>query len=527
MLRSFFFISLICSALTVFGQVAQLESSHQEYVIQFSNQQEADSYFNQYPSYITEHKLISKSQHIYKFSLTLEAILPPSDQYLSLQPNAVVEYRAFPNDDLFDSQWNLELIEIQKAWDISTGGVSPNGDTIVIAVLDSGCDVDHADLEKNIWKNKMEIPNDNIDNDDNGYIDDHIGLNLNTGNDRHRADNHGTPVTGIIGAIGNNEEGLTGINWNVKLMILSNVRTVAQIIEAYEYVIDQRNKYERSNGAEGAYVVATNFSAGIANRFPSDFPAWCGMFNALGETGILNVCSTANANSNVDEVGDLPSLCTSPYLITVTNTNQNDEKVIASGFSSTHVDLGAPGENAPSTYSNNQYQNFNGTSSAAPHVSGVIGLIYGATGCDKFATLLSQNKSSAALLAKELILNFTDPLESLNGITVSGGRLNAFKALDGIDQFCNTNTQELLISKLYPNPADQVLNIEYQTPLSNDVNLIIYNSLGQKVYETKLPSAILNTALASVQIGYFSAGTYILTLKSGEVVVNQKFVIIR
>ena len=525
MIRGVLFFLLLNFASTAHSQ-GKLDFKSQEYIIQFTDQKEADFYFQNYSSYFQSHTLISKSQFIYKLNLLDKEVFPPSNQYLNLQPNATVDYRAFPNDNLFTTQWNLELIEIQKAWDISTGGLSPNGDTIVIAVLDSGCDIDHIDLEENIWTNKMEIPNDDIDNDGNGYVDDYLGLNLDTGDDRHRSDNHGTPVTGIIGAVGNNEEGLTGINWNVKLMILSNVRTVSEIIEAYEYVIDQRNKYDESNGAEGAYVVATNFSAGIANRFPPDFPAWCGMFDALGEAGILNVCSTTNANTNVDEEGDLPTLCPSPYLITVTNTNERDEKVIAAGFGAEHVDLGAPGENAPSTYRNNQYQNFNGTSSAAPHVSGVIGLIYGAQGCNKFANLLKDHKSNAALLAKELILNFADSIPSLEGKTVSGGRLNAFKALTGIDLFCNNNNQDLILLKVYPNPADRVLNVEYQTPVSNDVNLIIYNMLGQRVYTSTLPRALLDTSLVSIDIGYFSAGTYILALKSGEDLINHKFMVI-
>jgi len=523
-------LSLIFFIFQIGNAQAVLDQNRDDgYIVQFENEQQADQYLHKHQISITESQLISKSLLAYHFKLSSKnAYASVQDhQYLSLVKNEAVNYRAVPNDDLFTTQWNLELLEIEKAWDISTGGISPNGDTIVIAILDSGCDVNHEDIVDNLWKNKLEIPNDNIDNDGNNYVDDYVGLNLDTGDDKHRSDNHGTPVTGIIGATGNNLEGISGINWNIKLMILSNVRTVAEIIEAYQYVIDQREKYDASNGEEGAYVVATNFSAGIANRFPSDFPTWCAMFDELGQAGILNVCSVANSNINVDDVGDLPTLCTSPYLIAVTNTNRQDIKVSSAGFGMKNVDLGAPGESAPSTFPNNQYQNFNGTSCSAPHVSGVIGLLFSADVCDKFSSLIKEEKAAAALLVKELILSGTDPLPSLNNITVSGGRLNAFKALFRIDAFCNNESQDLEIKVIYPNPASDQLNIEYRSPSANNITMTVLNMLGQKVMEESLFPSFIESGMATVNVQNFAQGTYLIRLESGDMVLNRKIVVVR
>jgi len=120
-----------------------------------------------------------------------------------------------PNDPLFEEQWGIEKIQATDLWELGVG--TPNGDSIVVAILDEGFDVVHEDLSENIWKNHEEIPGDEIDNDGNGYTDDYRGLNLLTQNDEHpssiAASSHGTSVAGIIGARENNEIGTAGVAW--------------------------------------------------------------------------------------------------------------------------------------------------------------------------------------------------------------------------------------------------------------------------------------------------------------------------
>src|SRR5262249_49534599 len=162
-----------------------------------------------------------------------------------------------------------------------------------------------------------------------------------------------------------------GVNWNVQLMPLKGVGTEDQTVEAYTYVLEMRKKYNDSNGASGAFVVATNSSFGVNYGQPSDYPLWCAMYDSLGKYGILNAAATTNSNVDVDVVGDIPTACPSEYLITVTNTTAADE-LYPAGYGVLTIDLGAPGASIYTTTPNNGYSTATGTSPATPHVAGAI-----------------------------------------------------------------------------------------------------------------------------------------------------------
>lgn len=353
------------------------------------------------------------------------------------QFNHLVTHRAIPNDTNFPEQWQFRNtgqsggtpgadMRATEAWDFTTGGNTIVGDTIVVAVLDDGIDVNHPDFQRNRWYNHAEIPNNGIDDDNNGYIDDYRGWNIIANNDNISGNAHGMSVAGIIGADGNNGAGVTGVNWNVKVMtILNNFNaSEAQVLAAYSYPLEQRLRYNQSGGTQGAFVVATNASWGVSNAFPEDAPVWCSLYDTLGEAGILNCGATANANVDVDMVGDLPTTCPSDYLIGVTNTNRNDLKVNAAGYGATSIDLGAPGQDAYTLNIGGGYRNFAGTSSATPLVAGTIGLLY-SLNCPNLAALSQADPGAAALLIREAILAGVDPIPALAGITATGGRLNA------------------------------------------------------------------------------------------------------
>jgi len=405
-------------------------------------------------------QILSDQLHIWEFAFDesqipfdeIAYVMSSDTHVVAFQENRKLNARnTIPNDPLFPDQWQFANngsnggivdadIDLDDAWDISTGGVTPSGDTIVICVIDDGIDLNHADLAPNLWVNRNEIPFNFVDDDANGYIDDYLGWNSYLGNDQItggiNAGFHGSSVAGLIGARGNNSVGVSGVNWHVKMMVVVGGGTEAQAIAAYNYPLKMRKKYNQTQGAAGAFVVATSSSWGTNSAFASSAPLWCAIYDSLGLAGVINVAATANANIDVELQGDLPTHCPSPYLITVTNSDRRDQKVNQAAFGSVSIDLSAPGEQAFTTAKPNSYVAFNGTSAACPLVAGSVGLIYSSP-CISFSDLYRLYPDSAALKVKSFLLESVDTLPSLQGITVSGGRLNVYKTmLRTVDSTC-------------------------------------------------------------------------------------------
>ncbi len=376
-----------------------------------------------------------------------------NNHVLQAQRNHITQLRAVPNDPQFGSQWQFinngqtggvvdADIDMDLAWDLGTGGVTSDGDTIVVCVVDDGVNLNHPDFGDNLWINNHEIPGNEIDDDGNGYIDDIYGWNaFDNNNDVMLDGDHGTIVAGIVGAKGNNGIGVSGVLWDVKVMNVRGEGPEALALAAYAYPYTMRKMYNESNGAKGAFVVSTNASWGVNMGQPEDAPIWCDFYNMLGEVGILNIGATINSNLNVDEVGDLPTTCGSNYLVSVTNMNKNDEKVNSAGFGKRHIDLGAFGQQVYSM-SYNSYGNFGGTSAAAPQVAGVAALLYSAD-CPDFISLAKSNPSQAALVVKDCILHGVEPNESLLDRTSTGGRLNAHHSMQNLIANCGDCTDAL------------------------------------------------------------------------------------
>ncbi|MCF8464977.1 MAG: S8 family serine peptidase [Flavobacteriales bacterium] len=412
-----------------------------------------------------------------------------------VQLNHYIQQRAVtPNDPQLGQQWwhvnngggggTADAdIDSDEAWEITTGGVTATGDTIVVCVVDDGGDLDHPDLIANNWVNRHEIPNNNIDDDNNGYIDDYLGWNPVNDDDDVDGGSHGVNVAGMIGALGNNGVGVVGVNWNVKIMNMTygsigsvNNPNEANVIEAYTYPLVMRRLYEQTSGAKGAYVVATNSSWGLDGADPLDAPLWCAFYDTLGLSGILSAGSTANNNVNIDVVGDLPTGCSSEYLLSITATDNSDVRTF-SGYGQSTVDLGAPGEDVRTTAPGGGYTTTSGTSFAGPATAGAVALVYSAP-CASLAAISHSDPALAARMVRDAIFNGVDPVANLATECVTGGRLNLKGALDEILNTCESGGCLRPFSVVVTSTIDIQAEIDWSALASIDSFNISYGEVG-------------------------------------------------
>lgn len=319
-----------------------------------------------------------------------------------------------PNDPRYDEQYALNNtgqngaerdadIDAPEAWDVTTGSQGT-----ITAVIDTGTNIGHPDLQGNVWVNKDETPDNNIDDDNNGYVDDVNGWDFFNGDnsvyDPVDGDEHGTHVSGTVAAQGDNDRGVTGVNWDGRIMALKFIGPTGgftdDAVRAINYAVDN-----------GASISNNSWGGGGYSQSLKD------AITRAGNSGHLLVAAAGNSSNDNDQDPFYPASYDNNNLISVAATDSSDQLASFSNFGSTTVDLGAPGVGILSTVPGDDYQNFSGTSMASPHVAGVAAL------------LESQNPGSGALDLKRTILNNAEPVSDLNRITVTGDRLNAARAL--------------------------------------------------------------------------------------------------
>lgn len=300
--------------------------------------------------------------------------------------SSVSPARAFtPDDEFLEEQWYLQNIDAYTAWDTHTGDGS-----VVVAILDTGIDLDHPDLKENIWKNSAEIEGDGIDNDNNGWVDDFNGYDFIDDDGSpiptqgeafdEGAVSHGTVIAGIIGAVGDNDEGIAGIIWDVQLM---SVRILDNQGIGDSNLARQGVEYATANGADVINLSFTGFDFDDALRRAIE---------EAYEAGIVVVAAMGNADHggmNIDQHAIFPACfgerAQEDWILGVAATDENDVKADFSNYGAECTDISAPGQNIFSAvyqdddweaFSEGSYQDsWSGTSMASPMVAGAAALL--------------------------------------------------------------------------------------------------------------------------------------------------------
>lgn len=329
---------------------------------------------------------------------------------LLAQPDYKLVADQTPNDPNFSSQWGLDntsvptaSISATTAWNTFTGTGK-----MIVAVIDTGVDYTHPDLAANMWVNKGEIPGNGVDDDHDGYVDDVYGYDfVNNDGDPMDDNSHGTHCAGIIGAVGNNGIGVSGVIWDVQIMALkfmdaSGSGSTSNAIKALNFAV--------SHGAE---ISSNSWGGAGFNSALND------AINNARAAGHIFVAAAGNSGANNDATPFYPSSYTQDNVVAVAATDSNDNLAGYSNYGATTVDLAAPGSSIYSTVpvSMGSYAYKSGTSMATPFVAGALALVWDAHPDWTYSQVINQ------------VLSTVDQLPSLAGKVASGGRLNLANAL--------------------------------------------------------------------------------------------------
>lgn len=533
----FRFCLLVC--LLLFTGLNLRAQSHASYIVQISeegNPYQIHQYFSE-KNMAIELKEIAKSIRAWHLipigTPTREApdwlgLLDQCPGIESFQPNRTLHLRRItPNDPKYPEQWYLDLIKMPDAWELTTGMISPHSAQPIIGVLEAGYDFTRTDLQGLMFENPGEIPDNSVDDDNNGYVDDVNGWNFDSGNDDHYIDYtyHGDAVVSIMAARTNNQIGIAGINWQAKILplTLEARNTEAATIEAYEYFYQMRKRFNETNGTEGAFVVATNSSFGLDGLFEEDAPLFCNMYSKMGSVGILSVGATSNQDVNVDVHGDLPSACSSDKLIIVNSIDQNLMNQY-SGRGKINVDLAAPAQNILVVSEPGEFIDDSGTSFAAPQVSGVISLAY-SLNLDSMNRAIEADPVLVAETIRTCMLQNTTSAPDLSDENATGGFLNALGTLQCVKNkfYIPESDEPITFVNLYPNATIESLHVNYLVKdIQENIDVLIYDMLGREVYRTQLNPGLDNPAI--INVSTLAAGAYSMTLVQNGHVSSRQFV---
>jgi subtilisin family serine protease len=388
---------------------------------------------------------------------------------------------------------------------------------VVVGVVDEGIQIDHPDLAANIWTNPGEIAGNGVDDDGNGYVDDIHGWDFlhddNSVYDGPTKDGHGTHVAGTIGAAGGNGQGVAGVNWAVSIVsakFLEDTGDTADAIQALDYLTDLKLNHDVD-------VVATNNSWG-GGEFSQ---ALVDAINRGGDAGILFVAAAGNSHANDDNPATAfypaASACTTRFdtgaprgwdcIVSVAAIDDAGARATFSNYGSTTVDLGAPGVDIVSTYPSDVYASADGTSMAAPHVTGAVAL------------LASCNGPLGPSQIRSDLLGTGAATPSLAGKTVTGKRLDV-AALTAAD--CDASAPTTTTTAILTRPASptHAATLSWGLAFSESVtgltasDLLRTGSAAGCVVGSPVP---LGAATYTVPVTGCGSGTVSLSLKAQSV----------
>ncbi|RMD94861.1 MAG: hypothetical protein D6813_01445 [Calditrichaeota bacterium] len=342
------------------------------------------------------------------------------------EPNYIYHTFVTPNDPRFPDMFGLDKIDAPEAWDKTTGSKS-----VIVGVIDTGTDHQHEDLKANIWINNGEFgngrENNGIDDDGNGFVDDFQGWDfINNDNNPFDDNDHGTHVSGTIGAVGNNNIGVVGVNWTVSIMPLKFLGAdgsgeTADAVDAIVYATKM-----------GAKVLSNSWGGGGFSRALED------AIKFANQHGVLFVAAAGNASSNNDSFPTYPANYQVDNVISVASTTRNDNLSGFSNWGKKTVHLAAPGSEILSTLARDRYGLLSGTSMATPHVSGAAALIW-----SRFPNLTMRQ-------VKIRLLGSVDRLSKLADRLITGGRLNVNNALSTNPIIANTTDLDNTLDETGP-----------------------------------------------------------------------------
>lgn len=505
---------------------AQITEQSNELVILWNDEVSADEKDTLLSSYINEVSIMNEYDNFMLLSTTDASIaeeirsdLSKRQEINAIDFNTTVELH-YTDDTYSEAQWALhnpgyygQLVgdnlvnvystndmdmNIPEAWSIFNKKLV-NTREVIVAIIDTGVDSNHPDLADAMWVNSGEIPDDGIDNDKNGYVDDIFGWDfynndntvchyeIDADTDEIKAasddsDDHGTHCAGIIAATANNKIGIAGVASNVdtKIMALKihggpkGKGTIADAILAIKYA-----------SAMGADIVNMSWGSTTYNR---------ALEQAISESSMLFVTAAGNTGNNNDNTPIYPASYDLPNVISVTFINQYGSLTTKSNYGKNTVDIAAPGMEILSTIVGSSYDVMSGSSMATPHITGLAAILYSCT----------ENISPESV--KNTILSNVKLLPALKGMISVAGIPNAYSLVQSLATLVIDTKAPTLDINTYYEKDKIMLGIYAKDEGGSGVNAIKYLSGSKGIKSFK--NGTVGTSITSNTLELSKGGTY-------------------